>query len=183
MSGPRLAVLLRAVNVGGRNRLPMAELVAALTERGHRDVSTYIQSGNVVLAAGDATPAAVASTVETVIADVFGLHVRAVGRTHAELAEVVDADVFGDLAEGTARTYVGFLDRVVEPDAVGRLDPDAVAPDRFVVRGDHVFLHYRDGAGRSRLTTDLLERRLGAVVTVRNWNTVMRLHQLTAPSP
>ncbi len=80
--------LLRAVNVGGKNPVPMAELRGALTEAGYDDVRTYIQSGNVLLAT-DAAPAGLETALETVLATRFGFPIPVVVRSHRQLRAVV----------------------------------------------------------------------------------------------
>ncbi len=88
-------VLLRGVNVGGRNRLPMLALREALAEAGMQDARTHLQSGNVVLDS-EASPAQLAAACERVIAERFSLEVAVVVRTRAELAKVVRHDPLGD---------------------------------------------------------------------------------------
>lgn len=167
-------VLLRAVNVGGRNVVPMAALASALDAAGFADVRTYIQSGNVVLTTPLAT-SAVATRVRQVVAERFGLDVDVMARDGQAVARVLAANPFPDAAATPKALHVAFLDREVDAAAAARLDAVGVHPDRFVVDGDHVYLHYAAGQGRSRLSGDVLERRLGARATARNWSTVTTL--------
>src|SRR5581483_11252634 len=91
-----LVVLLRGINLGPRNRIAMPELRDALGEAGFKDVQTYVASGNVVLSSR-AAPKRVASRVQKLIADRFGLDIAVVVRTHDELAEVVKLNPLGDV--------------------------------------------------------------------------------------
>ncbi|MDN5854975.1 MAG: DUF1697 domain-containing protein, partial [Actinomycetia bacterium] len=91
----RVAILLRAVNLGKHNRVPMAELRALCERLGIRDVGTYVASGNIVCAAPPDLGAEL-RRLETAIADEFGVETPAIGRTHAELAAAVDANPYVD---------------------------------------------------------------------------------------
>lgn len=171
-------MLLRAVNVGGRNVLPMAELASVLRGDGFAEVRTYIQSGNIVVTTPGSTRD-VAARVRGLILERFGLDVGVVARDAAVMARVLAANPFKEAEVAPKSVHVAFLDGEVDPSAVARLDARAVSPDRFEVAGDHVYLHYPSGQGRSKLTGDLLERRLGVVATVRNWSTVTTLAAMT----
>jgi uncharacterized protein (DUF1697 family) len=98
--------LLRAVNLGARNKVPMAQLRALLERAGHGDVRTYIQSGNVLFRHESADRSAVAQRLEDAIADAFGVTTTAVLRTFDELRAVAASHPCGP---DTSRTYVTFL--------------------------------------------------------------------------
>lgn len=171
--------LLRAVNVGGKNRLSMAELRAALSARGLEEVSTVLQSGNVLFRSAEPEHAAAARVGEA-IEEAFGLRVGVIVRSAAELAAVAVRNPFLETGRelDPATLHVAFLsDRPTEK-AVATLEPDRSPPDAFVVDGREVYLSYPNGSGRSRLTLGYLEQRLGAQGTARNWRTVRRLAAL-----
>ena len=90
--GPRTAALLRAINVGGNNRIKMADLRALLEGLGHTDVDTYLQSGNVAFTPADpkAKESALRAQLERAIADELGLTIDVMVRTHRELAAVME---------------------------------------------------------------------------------------------
>jgi uncharacterized protein (DUF1697 family) len=171
--------LLRAVNLGGTNRVPMADLREALGARGFEDVSTVLASGNVLFRSAE-PERVVAEQVGETIEEAFGVRVLVVVRSGAQLASVVGRNPFLALVadRGPATLHVAFLAKQPSAAAVATLDPDRSPPDAFVVDGREVFLSYPNGAGRSRFTLDYLERRLGAVGTARNWRTVQRLADL-----
>jgi uncharacterized protein (DUF1697 family) len=174
----RYAALLRGVNVGGRAKLPMAELAAALTTLGHEDVRTYIQSGNVALTARGSRQST-AAAIERTIDERFGLEVRVLLRTHEELAAIAAGDPFADAARG--EVHIVFLERAPSQAAAGALDPQRSPGDSFALAGQEVYLHLPSGAGRTKLTLAYLERQLGVAGTQRNWNTLVKLIELTAP--
>jgi uncharacterized protein (DUF1697 family) len=103
MPGSGLQVLLlRGVNLGPRNRVPMVELRAALVEAGFGDVKTYLQSGNVVVSSKEG-PEQTARRIERLIQDRFGLEIAVVGRTGAQLARVVARNPLGEVASDPKR--------------------------------------------------------------------------------
>ncbi len=171
--------LLRGVNVAGKNRLPMAELREALTDRGFESVSTMLQSGNVLFASGDSEQVASAH-IGDAIEDTFGLRVGVITRSARDLAVVAGHNPFVGAGHerDPATLHVAFLAESPTAGAIATLEPDRSPPDAFAVDGREVYLSYPDGSGRSRLTLGYLERRLGVQGTARNWRTVQRLAAL-----
>jgi uncharacterized protein (DUF1697 family) len=167
--------LLRGINVGGHRKVPMAQLREVLGAAGFEDVATYVQSGNVVFKA----PRATAKAIEHRLEEVFGLKLAVVLRTRAELASVASHNPFRKSEANPKFLHVVFLDRKPAARAVERIDPDRSPGDRFSLHGRELFLDYANGAGRTKLTLDYLERRLGVRGTARNWNTVLKLVELT----
>jgi uncharacterized protein (DUF1697 family) len=169
------AALLRGINVGGNNKVAMPALKEVLVELGFSDVATYVQSGNVVFRGRRAEAAAIEERIE----QFFGLRVAVVLRTGAELAAAAAGNPFLSGEANVKQLYVTFLDREPAGSAAGQLDPERSPGDRFYLRGRHVYLELGNGAGRTKLTLDYLERRLGVKGTARNWNTVLKLVELT----
>lgn len=172
----RWVALLRAVNLGARNKVPMAELRALLGEAGYGDVRTYIASGNVFLD-GPKSRAAVAAELERLIADAFGVETTAIMRKPDEVAAVVARHPFGT---DTSRSHVVFLAREPEPESAERLATVDHSPDRALLAGADVYLQYPAGVQGSRLSAARLERLLGVPGTHRNWRTVVALAELAA---
>ena len=171
-------VLLRGVNVGGRNRVPMPALREALAAAGLEEVVTYVQSGNVVLESG-AKPDALAGEVEAVIADAFDLQIAVVVRTRAELAKVVRHDPLGELAGDEGKLYqVSFCAERPDKEAVAKVAERAVDGERVLAHGREIYAWFPHGVGRSKLAAQLSRQKLGTVVTARNWTTVKKLLEL-----
>ena len=174
----RYAALLRAVNVGGKNSVPMERLRAVLEER-FADVSTLLQSGNVVLTSTESEPA-ISAGVSEAIAAAFDLRIPVVVRSAAEIATIASSNPFLALGAkpGATTLHVAFL--LERPRAAGlqSLDPDRSPPDACVVSGRDVYLSYPNGSARTRLTLGYLERSLGVQGTARNWRTVLRIATL-----
>ena len=101
--------LLRGINVGGKNKLPMADLAAMFREAGCSDVRTYIQSGNVVFRAGPALAGDIPSLISASIMDQFGYRVPVVTRTASEFQEIVQANPFAETGSEANKLHVMFL--------------------------------------------------------------------------
>ena len=165
--------LLRGVNVGGNNRLLMAELRAHFASLGYLDVRTFIQSGNVIFRSAKAVRS---DHLEAEIANQFDIVTPVVLRTAQQLATAVRRNPFPDVDR--ARLHLGFLRQPPVADAVARLELEQFTPDEArVVRAD-VYLYLPSGMARNKLPT-YVDRHLKASMTVRNWNTVTELHALT----
>jgi len=169
--GGTYVVLLRGINVGGRNVLPMRQLAAMCSELGGREVRTYIQSGNVVLAATAELALRLPDELASLIEARAGLGVPVVLRSARELEAVERRADVGHL-------HVMFLADTPSPEAVARLDPGRSPGDAFVARGREIYLHCPNGVARSKLTSQYFDSRLGTVTTARNWRTVLKLAEM-----
>ena len=172
-------VLLRGVNVGGHNRLPMADLRRVLGDLGYDDVATYLQSGNAVCTA-PGPPDDVAAAVGAALGADLGLVVPVVARSADQWAALVAANPLAHLEDDPKRLHVTFLDAPPEPDRVLALAAEAaaLAPERIEVVGADAFLHTPHGFADTKFTPTFLERRLGRAATTRNWRTVLALADL-----
>lgn len=172
---PGYIALLRAINVGGRAKLPMQDLAGIFTELGCTEVRTYIQSGNVVFEA----PAPVARGLDEAVPDAiekrFGFRPPVLLRTASQLATVLEGNPFIERGVATNLLHVAFLAGAPSKERVAALDPGRSPGDEFEVRGKEVYLHFPNGVGRSKLTNEYLDRTLGTTSTVRNWRTVEML--------
>lgn len=176
--------LLRGVNVGGKNRVPMADLRAMFAEAGCHESRTYIQSGNVVFKAAAAAARSVPARVEAMLAERLGIHSPVVTRTAAELAAVAERfrqeAVFEDARANPASVSVMFLAAKPPKANAAALDPDRSPGDSFVLIGREVYLHLPNGAARSKLTNAYFDKTLGTVSTVRSRRTVEKLLEMCA---
>ena len=174
---PRYVALLRGVNLGPRNRVPMAELRAALEERGYEDVRTILQSGNVGVTSGKPAKA-VREELEAAIAERFGVETVVVLRTRKELEALVAAKPLGDVADDPKRLQVWFLTGRPKAAAVKELEAADVAPEVIAVAGKEVHIWHAGGIQRSPASKVLERTDLGVIGTARNWNTVEKLLDL-----
>jgi uncharacterized protein (DUF1697 family) len=174
--------LLRGVNVGGNNKVPMAALRTALEADGFTRVRTYIQSGNIVIDASLETPAEVGDRVAMVIQAAFDISVPVMTVDVPSLTGVVDGNPY-PLENDHRRLHAIFLPSVPEGVARTRLDALSAAfavkggPDSITLIGSTLYLHTPEGFGTSDLAKALTTK--GRIKelngTARNWATVTTL--------
>jgi uncharacterized protein (DUF1697 family) len=160
------------VNVGGKNKVAMAELRRLVESLGHTEVKTFIQSGNVVFTSSKTVAA---KSLETAIEKEFGIDVTVVLRTASELEAVVKANPFKTV--DPSKLHVGFMAKAAPRAVVSKLDVGQFAPEEFAARRTVLYLHLPNGMGRAKLPS-YLDRQLKIPTTVRNWNTVNKLLEL-----
>ncbi len=170
--------LLRGINVGGKNILPMKDLVALFVEVGCSEVSSYIQSGNVIFRARPALVAGLSALIGKGIADRFGIRVPVVIRTAEELRDIARGNPFLKTKADPAMLHVAFLADVPSAPRVAMLDANRSPPDAYSVHGREIFLHCPNGFGRTKLTNQYFDSKLATISTVRNWRTVLKLLEL-----
>jgi uncharacterized protein (DUF1697 family) len=175
--------LLRGVNVGGKNLLPMKRLVELFEAAGAGDVRTYIQSGNVVFTATAAKATRIAAGVTMRVREELGFHVPILLRSARELDAVARDNPFLRNAADPATLHVLFLPEPPAPAAVAALDRGRSPPDAFEARGSEIYLRLPNGMGRTKLGVDYFDRALATRCTARNWRTVLALLELASGEP
>ncbi len=164
--------LLRGINVGGRNRLPMKALVAVFEGLGYCDARTLIQSGNVVFRAPDGESGAVAGRITREILARHGFEPVVVVLSASAFEDAVARNPFPTPAGKALHAYF-LAGRPASPDLT-RLAGLAADTERFELVGRVFYLLAPEGIGRSRLAP-AVEAALGVAATARNWNTIMAL--------
>jgi uncharacterized protein (DUF1697 family) len=175
----RYVVLLRGVNVGGRGKLPMAQLREICTGLGCTEVSTYIQSGNVILES-ELTAKKLAGSLESAIGDGVGFTPRVVVRTPTGLVDALAANPYTETEPRFV--HIGFLTAKPTAAALTALGDIDCSPEGYRIIGREVYLNYVNGAGQSKkLGRVPFERKLGVAMTARNLKTVEKLISLSSP--
>jgi uncharacterized protein (DUF1697 family) len=176
---PTHIALLRAVNLGPHNKVGMADLRALAGGLGFEEPATLLQSGNLVFRNARPTGAALEALLEREAAQRLRLETPFFVRTAAEWQAIVERNPFmAEARRDPAHLVLLCLKAVPPTGAVERLQ--AAITGRETVRGDgrQAYVVYPDGIGTSKLTTALIERKLGTAGTGRNWNTVLKLAAL-----
>ena len=174
--------LLRGINVGGRNKVPMAELRDVVASLGHTGVTTYIQSGNVLFTTPENDTDELASALEAAITGAFGVTSSVVVLSRDDLAQILDRNPY--LEEPNPKlVHVVFLNAELPPDLLDRVQAaeSAVAAkgsrDTVTAIGPALYLHTPDGFGTSELAQVVLRvaGQAGVAATARNWSTSTKL--------
>ncbi len=185
---PRYAALLRGINVGGRHKVAMADLRQVAASLGHTDVTTYVQSGNLIFTSRAASSVSLADDLERRIAEQLAVRPAVVVLSRADLAQVIADNPF------PGEINPKYLHAVFRRD---EMSPDAIAAvttaqdrarakgcrDEAVVVGRTLFIHTPDGFGRSELAAQLARSSVHPAGTARNWATVTRLMAMLDATP
>jgi uncharacterized protein (DUF1697 family) len=172
--------LLRGINVGGHKIVKMDQLRNAFEALGFEDVTTYVQSGNVVFNASTKPSENLSKKIEEKVLREFDISVSVIVKTSEEVSEVIRNNPFlQEKGIDPSKLHVTFLSRAPEKAALKMLDPIAATPDQFRSSGKEIYLYCPNGYGVTRLSNNALERVLSVRATTRNWKTVNRLHEMT----
>ncbi|MFT7677344.1 MAG: hypothetical protein ACI8QC_001322 [Planctomycetota bacterium] len=173
----RFLGLLRGINVGGNNRMPMKALIALLEELGASEVRTYIQSGNVSFRWPSKAKAACAKTIRAAIHESFGFEVSLVLLEPKELDAAMLANPFPRATVEPKTLHLSLLEKKpTKPDLAG-LDALKGPTESWALNDKVFYLHAPDGIGRSKLAARA-EKLLGVTSTGRNWRTLNALREL-----
>lgn len=175
-------LLLRGVNVGGRNVMPMQDLVELLEEHGCSNIRTYIQSGNVVLCTTERSAAILKNKIEDAIRSRFSLNPSVLLLSEEQLASAAAANPFPAGTAEPATLHFFFLSELPANFDESLLEALRGPNERFALVGKVFYLLAPDGIGRSKLAANV-EKRLGVATTARNYRTVDKLLQLVSEAP
>ena len=170
--------LLRGINVGGRNKIRMAELRALFHDLGFANARTLLQSGNVVFETSETDLTRAQEQIEAGIGSAFGLEIHAILRSADEFDSIFGRQRFSEEELREARkAAVVFLSAAPEVEAVDKLRANNPGPEAIHAAGRELYIFYTEGMARSKLDNKRIERHLGLISTVRNWNTCLKLRQ------
>lgn len=171
--------LLRGINVGGKNRIKMAELRRALEMTGLSQVQTYIQSGNVLFESEDDREL-LCKRIENEIETVFGFSISVILRTAAELSRIIEDCPFPEAAvlkasasaEGES-LYVSLMKDFPKEEGLTRIGAFITESEECRIEGREVYLLFHTSIRNSKLAANL--QKLGSPMTIRNWKTINKL--------
>ncbi|MFF5480241.1 DUF1697 domain-containing protein [Streptomyces sp. NPDC012935] len=175
------AALLRGINVGGSRKVPMADLRTLMTGLGHDGVRTYLQSGQAVFASDHGDEESLAVELASAIERHFGFAVDVIVRDHDYLRAVADNCPFPAAELEAKQLHVTYFSAPVDAERFTEIDQTAYLPEEFRLGDRALYLYAPDGLGRSKLAEILSRPRLnkGLIATSRNWNTVVKLVEMT----
>ena len=174
---PAWISILRGINVGGQKKIRMADLKALYEGLGFKEVTTYIQSGNILFRTEDHQPGLVLSEkIEEAIEEKYHFWVPVIIRTSDEIQMILSSNPF--LKENNInmeKLHVTFLDKEPSSENVTIIQKTGFPPDRFLISGKEVYLYCPIGYGVTKLSNTFFEKKLLVKATTRNWNTVVKL--------
>ena len=171
----RYLMLLRGINVGTRNRVPMAELRSKLANEGYCDVATVLQSGNVIISTESDRPDALVDAMQRLLSDNFGVNVPCIVRTAKQIRALLERNPLRQVVSDPSRYLVNFLSKEPDPEAAAALLEEDHSPEAIAIEGTEAYVWTPDGVKAMTLSYAHLEQRLGVVATARNWNTLEKI--------
>lgn len=171
----RFVVLLRGVNVGGHNRVPMAAFRAMLEELGYAGVKTLLASGNAVFESkGRSTTAAHAARIAAALSQKLGVDVPAIVKSAPEWEAIVAGNPFGDAIADASRMIVVVAPHASVLEALAPVGELVTKREGWHIGHDAAYLHCAEGILESKAGAALLGKH-GRAATSRNWATVLKL--------
>ncbi|MGC2166259.1 MAG: DUF1697 domain-containing protein [Gallionella sp.] len=167
--------LFRGINVGGKNILPMRELVSVLGGLGLKNIKTYIQSGNAIFRSSNSHAAELAAKISAAIKASHGFEPHVLLLDAAALDKAIKDNPYAEAAPNTL--HLNFLADIPRKPDMQALEKIKCASERFHLAKQVCYLHAPDGIARSKLAASM-ERLLGVAMTSRNWNTVRNLKSI-----
>ncbi|MCZ6698847.1 MAG: DUF1697 domain-containing protein [Planctomycetota bacterium] len=167
----------RGINVGGKNSLPMKDLVRELEALDLRDVRTYIQSGNAVFESPKKVPATLGARIASRIEKRHGFKPQVLILSAGALEKAIRSNPFPEAASEPKSLHFCFLASLPRSPDIDALTAAQTRTERFRLIGQVLYLHTPDGIGRSKLAATV-EKALGVTVTARNWRTVDSLREM-----
>lgn len=172
-----IIALLRGINVGGRNKLPMRELTQLLESLGLANVKTYIQSGNVVFQSERNDLAALADEIGAAVDQSHGFKPRILLLELADLEAAVAQNPYLQATEAPKTLHLYFLEAAPTQPDLAKLNELKTEREQFELIDTVFYLHAPDGIGRSKLA-EKVEKALGVAATARNWRTVSKVLEM-----
>lgn len=174
---PNFVVLLRGVNVGKGNRVPMAEFRALLEAQGFTEVRTLLNSGNAVFRSVGRSASVHAKAISGALQKRLGLSIHVVVKSSSDYLAAVAENTLAPAADQHSRFLVAFAQDQAAIEALAALRPLVRAPERLLIGKHAAYLDCARGILESEIGTALLGK-VGPAVTTRNWATTLKLETL-----
>lgn len=172
-------ILLRGINVSGHNTIKMDALTKVLIKLGYENVQTYIQSGNVILES-DETPSKIAFTIKQELFKEFGHDVPVIVICRKDLEECLSNNLFlKEKDADTKKLYAAFLSMDLNENSIHDLKISNIKPDEVQLDRNKIYIKYAVSPAKTRLDQKYIEKKLNLKATIRNWNTVVKLLELS----
>ena len=171
-------ILLRGINVSGQKKVPMAELGTLLSNLGFKNVSTYIQSGNIVLQSGENKGSKIKEIIEKGILNHFNFEVSTLVLLFEDFKTSFDNCPFSQ--DKKEKSYFTLLHAVPEKELVREVSSIIYPNEEFIVNHTCIYFYSENGYGRAKCNNNFFERKLKITATTRNYKTMLKLLSLSS---
>lgn len=171
--------LLRGINVSGKNMIKMAELTALFESLGYKNVQTYVQSGNVVFESKDDDTVVISDKIEKALKSKYGYDVSVLSFIAKELKDIIKNNPLSK-QDGISEEYlhVTLLKDTPDKDKLAKFTIIKDDNEIYIINGRTIYLYCPNGYGRTKLTNNIFEKKLGVSATTRNWKTISKLLEM-----
>ena len=174
---PTYIAIFRGINVGGNNILPMKSLAALMAKLGYEDVTTYIQSGNVVFKCDEKSVATIEERIAAAIAKAHKFKPRILILTVSALKNAIKNNPFPEATSNHKSLHLWFLTGPCKAPNIEGLDALKAKNEAYRLDKNVFYFHAPDGIGKSKLA-GRVDKLLGVEATARNWQTVTKVFEL-----
>ena len=172
--------LLRGINVSGHNKIKMVELKQLFINLSYNDVTTYIQSGNVIFKSSEKNISKIEQQITAQINQVFGHTINILVITKKQLETILKSNPFlKNNSIDIKVLYTILLKENYFAEGIKLIEPYLTNNEEIKIIGNCAYIHYPSGAGNSKLTINIIEKKLQTVATSRNWRTITKLVELS----
>jgi len=176
----RRIAILRGINVGGKRKILMADLKSMFEKMKFLNISTYIQSGNVIFDLEKKFDNRdLGQKIEKEIEKEFGFEVPVIVRTPKEISTAINQNPFYKDETDIANLHLTFLNTEPIEENQKKTETYNYKPDKFKIEGKDVFIYCEGKYYKSKLTNNFFEKKLKVDATTRNWKTVLKLQELS----
>ncbi len=169
--------ILRGINVSGHKQIKMTDLKILYENLGFKNITTYIQSGNVIFE--NATAKGISERIEKNIEAKYGFNVPIIIRSIDEMKEVINRNPF--LKEKNIeleKLHITYLEKDPMQENLDKLKDLNYDPDRFYISGKEIYLYCPNGYGNTKLNNTFFENKLKVKATTRNWKTTNEIFKI-----
>jgi uncharacterized protein (DUF1697 family) len=171
--------ILRGINVSGQKTIKMESLKAHMAACGFKNITTYIQSGNLIFESEEISDTEIAKKIESQILKEYGFEVPVIVRTPEELQTILTHNPFlNQRKEDIDKLHVTFLSEPSEKQYLDKIKQPENTLDEFVIAGNCVYIFCANGYGKTKINNTFFENKLKVTATTRNWKTVMKLAEM-----
>ena len=167
--------LLRGINVSGKNKIFKVDLINIFKKLGFVNVETYIQSGNIIFKT-DILEATTATMITNAIKKQFNYDVPTIVLSYDKLKCIVEENPFNTSKVDVKKLYFAYLKST--PKNTQNLKSINFGKDEFFIKNDVIYLKYHLGAGKTKLTNTIIEKKLEVIATTRNWRTTNKILEI-----
>lgn len=170
---------LRGINVSGYNKIKMTELKQLFIELGYRNVTSYIQSGNMIFDSNINEQFVIEQEIKNGITQVFGYSVNVLVLSKEKLEDVFKSNPFIQKTNiDNSKLHVTLLNDEPFSEGIKQIKELSANQDTFEIIDKCIYIYCPNGYGNTKLTNNLFERKLKSSATTRNWNTISKLMEL-----